>query len=165
MDGLNNSRLRKQSDVPLPWPAATLAASWAGKGLPGEFLPDSIGKWYYTEHFTGPYELTSLVSRHASESSSRTLGRLHPRQFVTIAVVCCCFALAAKAQTYQYMLEPGSTITRYLGVTPIGPTEPLTGTFTWAPAGYDGEWDEYYWQTSELDFQSPSYHLTLYPST
>jgi hypothetical protein len=77
----------------------------------------------------------------------------------------CGVALTARAQTYQYMLEPGSTITPTYGIYPIGPSQSLTGTFSWTLVGYEGgNMDEYIWLTSALDLKSASYSLTLSPN-
>jgi hypothetical protein len=74
-----------------------------------------------------------------------------------------CFAPAVRAQTFHYVLEPGSTITPSYYASPVGPTEPLTGTFSWTLVSYDSYWSTYNFNTSELHFQSASYSLTLIP--
>jgi hypothetical protein len=69
----------------------------------------------------------------------------------------CGVSLASAADTITYALLPGSTITRYAGGTPIGPAEPLTGSFDWLKVfetdqvvGFD---------TVRLDFQSASFAI------
>ncbi len=80
----------------------------------------------------------------------------------TAAVLC--FASAGRAQTFQYMLEPGSTITPSYYGSPIGATEPLTGTFSWTYVGYDAYWSTVNFNTTALSFHSPSYSLSLLSS-
>lgn len=72
-----------------------------------------------------------------------------------------CFAPVVRAQTYQYMLEPGSTITPSFYANPVGPTEPLTGTFSWTFVQYDAYWSTVNFSTTALNFHSPSFTLTL----
>jgi hypothetical protein len=85
----------------------------------------------------------------------RTLTRVV--LLLTAAVV----AFTASAQTYQYVLEPGSTITPSYYGTPVGPTEPLSGTFSWTFVSFDSYWSTYNFNTTALNFHSPSYTLTL----
>jgi hypothetical protein len=59
------------------------------------------------------------------------------------------------------MLEPGSTITPSYFDTPIGPSEPLTGTFSWTFVAYDAYWSTVNFNTTALNFHSASYNLTL----
>src|SRR5258706_13723604 len=80
----------------------------------------------------------------------------------TAAVLC--FASAGRAQTFQYMLEPGSTITPSYYGSPIGATELLTGTFSWTYVGYDAYWSTVNFSTTALSFHSPSYSLSLLSS-
>ena len=78
----------------------------------------------------------------------------HPRlikKFTVAAVICLASVVHANI-TYQ--LEPGSTITPYNGAYPTGPSEPLTGTFTWLL-----EYGAF--QPTSLTFQSSSFLLTL----
>jgi hypothetical protein len=75
-----------------------------------------------------------------------------------------CFASAGRAQTFQYMLEPGSTITPSYYGSPIGATEPLTGTFSWTYVSYDAYWSTVNFNTTALSFHSPSYSLSLLSS-
>lgn len=56
-----------------------------------------------------------------------------------------------------YQLEPGSTITPLAIGQPTGPSEPLTGTFTWQP--YDPLPDSF--AETALTLQSPSFLLAL----
>jgi len=72
-----------------------------------------------------------------------------------------CVASAASAQTYEYVLEPGSTITPSYYGTPVGPTEPLSGTFSWTFVSFDSTFSTYNFNTTALNFYSPSYTLTL----
>ena len=65
---------------------------------------------------------------------------------------------ATQAQTF--ILEVGSTITPYSGATQIGPTETLTGLFSWAQVG-SGIDDIDAFQLTSLDFESTSFFLTL----
>jgi len=71
--------------------------------------------------------------------------------FIFMAAVMC-FASAVRAQTYQYILEPGSTITPSYFANPIGPTEPLSGTFSWTFVGYDAYWSTVNFNTTALNF-------------
>jgi len=59
------------------------------------------------------------------------------------------------------MLEAGSTITPSYYGSPTGPTEPLTGTFSWTYVAYDAYWTTVNFNTTALNFHSPSYTLTL----
>ncbi len=65
----------------------------------------------------------------------------------------------ARADNLHYTLLPGSTVTPYLGAMPIGPPEPLTGSFDWIRVdtgttviGFDA---------THLDFRSNSFLITL----
>lgn len=69
--------------------------------------------------------------------------------------------MASHGQTYQYMLEPGSTITPSFYGSPAGPTEPLSGTFSWTFTGYDAYWSTVNFATTALNFHSPSFTLSL----
>ena len=75
-----------------------------------------------------------------------------------------CFAFIAHAQTYQYVLQPGSTITPIAGIgNPTGPTEALSGTFSWTYVGdyvFNGQ-DDYQFVVTALHFSSRSYSLTF----
>ena len=59
------------------------------------------------------------------------------------------------ASPINYVLQSGSTITPYYGATPTGPTEAMTGGFTWQLT------DSSHFQATALQFQSPSFTLTL----
>ena len=83
-----------------------------------------------------------------------------------IASVCCLTFIAAffiqapaKAITLTYQLLPGATITPYLGATPTGPTEPLSGSFNWTGPVNSGSYAV--WNATALSFSSPSFLLTL----
>jgi hypothetical protein len=69
-----------------------------------------------------------------------------------------CLACIARADIL-YQLEPGSTITPGSIGQPSGPSEPLTGTFTWQ-LGELGPNSGAFYETS-LTLQSPSFLLTL----
>jgi hypothetical protein len=56
-------------------------------------------------------------------------------------------------------LLPGSTITPFLGANQIGPTEPLSGSFTWRRESLAG--DHAVFDATFLHFQSASFLLTL----
>jgi hypothetical protein len=72
-----------------------------------------------------------------------------------------CFAAAVRGQTYQYQLEPGSTITPSYYGNPTGPSQPLTGTFSWTFVSFDAYWTTYNFSTTALNFHSTSMSLTL----
>ena len=97
------------------------------------------------------------------ELESRAISMLTPRKFFAFVFMAAVpgFASASRAQTYQYMLEPGSTITPSFYANPVGPTEPLTGTFSWTFVLYDAYWSTVNFSTTALSFQSPSFTLTL----
>jgi len=82
-------------------------------------------------------------------------------QRLAIEAMVMCFAFVAHAQTYQYTLQPGSTITPYANGQPIGPSESLSGTFSWSCTGYDQIGNLYTFEVMALDFQSSSYSLTF----
>ena len=69
-----------------------------------------------------------------------------------------CLVYPAQADLL-YMLQPGSTITPYHNGAPSGPSEPLSGTFTWylytTGPGFAG------FDATSLTFQSASFVLTL----
>jgi hypothetical protein len=71
------------------------------------------------------------------------------------------FTLAASAQSYQYMLEPGSTITPSYYSSSVGPSEPLTGTLSWTYVSYDAYWTSVNFNLTALSLHSPSFSLTL----
>ena len=64
------------------------------------------------------------------------------------------------ASDLTYTLLLGSTITPFFGSTPIGETEPLTGTFTWYEIN-SGSTNMRVFDASFLYFRSPSYEITL----
>jgi hypothetical protein len=66
----------------------------------------------------------------------------------------------AGAAILTYVLQPGATITRYEGSVPIGPTESMSGTFSWVQIK-SGLANYVAFDATALDFQSASYHLTL----
>ena len=66
----------------------------------------------------------------------------------------------ASAGTLTYVLQPGATITPCHG-SPTGPSEPLSGTFSWQRFDSSLITDAYVFDTTALDFESASYHLTL----
>lgn len=77
-----------------------------------------------------------------------------------VLLVCLSFATNIQAAgALNYILLPGSAITPYIGDTPIGPTEPMTGNFSWVQKktksniiGFDAK---------QLDFRSASFQITL----
>ena len=74
-----------------------------------------------------------------------------------------CLTIATNAyadDVLSYVLAPGSTITPYFGATPIGPTEPLTGSFDWVR--FDpGSSSIIGFDATHLGFQSASFHIEL----
>jgi len=66
------------------------------------------------------------------------------------------FPLIAQAAPITYRLLPGSTITPVFGLTPIGPTEALTGTFQWVGPDNNQGFD-----AVALFFSSPSFSIGL----
>ena len=82
-----------------------------------------------------------------------------------ISIVLKCFAamaillfmgVSAKASIITYALQPGSTITPNNGGKASGPTELLTGTFSWERGS-----DVCSFHSIYLHFESPSFLLTL----
>jgi hypothetical protein len=73
------------------------------------------------------------------------------------------FPAGVRGAGLLYELLPGSTITPWSGGHPSGPSEALTGTFTWQltatyPDGHEA------WAETSLSFQSASFSLTLDPA-
>jgi hypothetical protein len=67
-------------------------------------------------------------------------------------------ARPAKADLY-YVLQPGSSITPWYNGHPNGPSQPMTGTFTWQLFWIDR--DFILFEATSLSFQSLSFRLTL----
>jgi len=68
--------------------------------------------------------------------------------------------LAGANETVTYFLVPGSTITVYhLDGAVVGP-EPITGSFDWTTCGHTE--DAACFDTTRLDFQSPSFSIHLH---
>jgi hypothetical protein len=73
-----------------------------------------------------------------------------------------CLAIATNAyadDVLSYILAPGSTITPYFGATPIGPTEPLTGSFDWVR--FDTGSSLIGFDATRLELQSTSFLIEL----
>jgi hypothetical protein len=70
-----------------------------------------------------------------------------------------CVVSSLSADTLIYELQSGSTITPYYGGTPTGPTEPLTGTFSWQTWETNNNYVGF--NATALDFESPSFSITL----
>jgi hypothetical protein len=75
-------------------------------------------------------------------------------------MIAAAISLVSPAQAdLLYLVQPGSTITPYSGGNPTGPSQPLTGTFTWqlytVGPGFAG------FDATSLAFQSASFVLTL----
>ena len=84
----------------------------------------------------------------------------NPTRSVGMLTVAAAVCLASQVRADMlYLLEPGSTITAYYHGNPIGPTEPLTGMFSWHI--YTGTTNMYGVDATSLTFQSVSFHLTL----
>ena len=61
----------------------------------------------------------------------------------------------------HYQLLPDSTVTPHDGATPTGPSESLTGSFSWTPVIPSGIVDSMQFDITSLTFNSQSYVLTL----
>ena len=70
-----------------------------------------------------------------------------------------CHASPARADL-SYAVQPGSTITPYHEGQQSGPSEPLSGSFTWSLISIEPNYWAVYNATA-LDFRSASFHLTL----
>ena len=77
-----------------------------------------------------------------------------------VLMFCCVGASAAELLTYR--LLPGSTYTPVYGAYPIGPTESMTGYFTWSE-GYSGGSNEKIFIMSDLSFQTASFSIIQEP--
>ena len=79
--------------------------------------------------------------------------------FLALAVLT---PLAARAQgTLTYDLLPDSTITPHDGAGATGPSQPLTGSFSWSLNPTSDILDCYTFSVISLNFLSPGYSLTL----
>lgn len=80
-----------------------------------------------------------------------------------LAQVACLIIIATNAyadDVLSYILAPGSTVTPYFGATPIGPTEPLTGSFDWVR--FDtGSSSIIGFDATHLELQSASFLIEL----
>jgi len=61
----------------------------------------------------------------------------------------------------HYELLPDSTVTPHDGATPTGPSESLTGSFSWSPVIPSSIADSMQFDITSLIFSSPSYLLAL----
>src|SRR5438876_6294392 len=61
----------------------------------------------------------------------------------------------------HYELLPDNTVTPHDGATPTGPSESLTGSFSWTPVIPRGIVDSMQFDITSLTFNSQSYVLTL----
>lgn len=60
----------------------------------------------------------------------------------------------------RYVLAPGSTITPYVEGTPVGPPEPLAGSFEWVQYDCGGGGLVFCFAAPYLDFESQSFSIT-----
>src|SRR5437016_14363387 len=81
-----------------------------------------------------------------------------PFRLMVVLMLACCARWAA-AQDATYVLDPGSTITPVSGATAIGPTEVLSGSFTWHPSPFLTNAEAF--KATALVFQSASFTLVL----
>jgi hypothetical protein len=101
------------------------------------------------------------MDAEAYAESPAIIMRTSPKTLLVAFAVVAFVVTTARSQTYQYMLEPGSTITPSYYGSPVGPTEPLSGTFSWTFVQYSATWSTVNFATTALDFHSPSFSLTL----
>jgi hypothetical protein len=94
-----------------------------------------------------------------SSLSCRSVFTLHRMSlFLAPVALLAIVTNVASAAPRTYVLQPGATITPCYGL-PIGDPEPLTGTFTWNDPTPDV--NMFLFDAIALDFQSPSFQLTL----
>lgn len=98
--------------------------------------------------------------------NTNTLPRNNP---IGRMLITCCILFwtimsphAVRAQqTLNYVLLPDSTITPTSGGIPIGPSEQLTGSFSWIQYTPSLNQDVYTFYVTALNFQAPGYSLSL----
>lgn len=76
-------------------------------------------------------------------------------------VFLCVVTTALAGDVLRYVLAPGSTITPYAEGTPVGPPEPLAGSFEWVQYDCGGAGFLFCFAASYLDFESQSFSITL----
>lgn len=79
-----------------------------------------------------------------------------------IYLVCLSIVTSARAaDVLRYVLAPGSSITPYVEGTPVGPPEPLTGSFDWTQYDCGGGGLLFCFDATRLDFESQSFSIQL----
>lgn len=84
-------------------------------------------------------------------------------------LIACCILFWAVAlphtvraqETLSYVLLPDSTFTPHDGAVATGPSQPLTGSFSWLQSTLSSISDSYTFYVTALNFQTPGYSLTL----
>jgi hypothetical protein len=112
-----------------------------------------IRRWFSYDDFGCP--VFGSIYAKPSFNSTFQLKQLAPILMVLLTIV----PNLAIAKTLTYELQPGSMITPYDGAMPTGPSESLTGTFSWNEESSDG--NIFVFNATALNFESPSFHLTL----